>query len=674
MLRREEAGSLQPTIEDLVLRESAKVLYTVDMYYYEVLVSSQRYHGSDPLTYASDIEYLRGIVVQIPMGNQKILGIISCSVTKPKFAARQIIDAITTVPMPEELLKLHQWMLAYYPGPAGLTTQLFLPSSLATKTRKKLPVPDTSVVSSTLPKLTVEQTSAVDKIITGASNSYLLHGETGSGKTRVYVELVQHMMDSGKSSIILTPEIGLTPQLANTFESTFPGKVIVVHSTLTPAERRNNWQSLLNQSGPIVLIGPRSALFGPLKHVGLIVLDEAHDTAYKQDQMPYYQASRVAGQLSRLHGAKLVLGTATPPVHDYYTFKTKLLPIIRMEANARGDNTTITTTVDIKDRQQFTKSPWLSNQLVEAIQTALRDGKQSLVFLNRRGTARIVLCQNCGWQAACPRCDLPLTYHGDKHRLQCHTCGFTDRAPTSCPECKKPEIHFKSIGTKSIVSEVHRLFPDAAIARFDSDTTKSESLEQQFEAINNGSVDILVGTQMLSKGLDLPLLQVIGVVVADTSLYFPDYTAEERTFQMLRQVIGRVGRGHSDGHVIVQSYQPDSPVITSAVQKNFVQFYESQLTERQLYKFPPFYFVLKISIDRSVQSAARKSAHDLSSSILSHGFAIELSGPSPAFLEKARDRYQWQIIVRAKQRNELVKVIAILPKTVNYDIDPSNLL
>lgn len=644
------------------------------MKFYEVWVSSQRYHGAKPLTYSHEELLSPGVVVSVPLGPQKALGIISQMVSKPSFATKPITKVVSTTSIPRQLLQLHAWLMEYYPGPSGLITQLFLPSSLGTTGREKhKPLTTISNPHHDLPNLTHEQSEVISRI-TAQKGSFLLHGDTGTGKTRVYVELAQAMITSHKSALILTPEIGLTPQLINTFEATFPGQVVSIHSTQTPAERRNSWLRIHNAATPLVVIGPRSALFTPLKNIGVIVADEAHDSAYKQEQMPYYQATRVAAKLATLHDAQFVLGTATPLVHDYYTFAAKDLPILRMTETATPSIEPIVEVIDLKEREQFPRSPWLSKALIDQIETALNNGNQSLIFLNRRGTARLVLCQNCGWQAVCPHCDLPLTYHGDHHHLRCHTCGFTTSTPGICPTCSSTDIQFKSVGTKTIANEVARLFPKAAVQRFDSDTKKAERLEQHYESIKNGEVDILVGTQMLSKGLDLPRLAVVGVVVADTSLYFPDYTAEERTFQMLRQVIGRVGRGHTDGHVVVQTYYPDSPTIQAAVQKNYDSFYESQLKERELYRFPPYYFVLKIGIERATQSSASKAAQDLAADILKSGIHIELSGPTPAFLEKTAGRYHWQIIIKAKARSELLKIISILPKNCSYDIDPSNLL
>lgn len=647
--------------------------YTTGMYFYEVWVSSQRYHGAKPLTYNAEELLKEGSVVAIQLGRRKALGIISKVVSKPDFTTKPITKVVSMSAIPSALLALHDWLLEYYPGPSGLITQLFLPSSLGTTARvKKDVVPPTKSLLE-LPKLTPEQSEVITKIL-AHHGSYLLHGDTGTGKTRVYSELAKAMFKDDRSALVLTPEIGLTPQLINTFEAIFPGQVVSIHSTQTPAERRDSWLRIHQADKPLVVIGPRSALFAPLKNIGVIVIDEAHDSAYKQEQMPYYQATRVAARLAYNHNARLVLGTATPLVHDYYTFAAKDLPILRMTQTATPSVEPLIEVIDLREREQFSRSPWLSNSLITQIEAALNDKKQSLVFLNRRGTARLVLCQNCGWQALCPRCDLPLTYHGDHHHLRCHTCGYTTNAPSHCPTCNSTDIQFKSVGTKTIVDEVARIFPKAVIQRFDSDTKKADRLEQHYESIKSGEVDILVGTQMLSKGLDLPRLAVVGVVVADTSLYFPDYTAEERTFQMLRQVIGRVGRGHTDGHVIVQSYYPDSPTIQAAVQKDYETFYESQLKERELYRFPPYYFVLKIGIERASQSAASKAAQDLTTQILTSATHIELSGPAPAFLEKTASRYHWQIIIKAKSRSELLKVVAMLPKNCSYDIDPSNLL
>ncbi len=643
------------------------------MYFYEVWVSSQRYHGAKPLTYHCPQPLRNGQVISVPLGNQTVSALVAGEVSRPDFTTKKISAILDIRPLPGEILKLHNWLRNYYPGPSGITTQLFIPTSLAVKSRRPRKQPSSVINTKPLPELTAEQQSVLDRI-TGDRGSFLLHGETGSGKTRVYLELARQALQSGRSALILTPEIGLTPQLAQVFEEQFPGKVVLIHSEQTTSERRNNWLAINQSDGPLVVIGPRSSLFSPLSNIGLIVIDEAHETSYKQEQMPYYQTTRVAGRLAELHGARLVLGSATPLVQDYYTFQAKGLPILRMTSAAKSEASVTTTIVDIRERHHFSRSAWLSNELITELEQALQKGNQGLIFLNRRGTARLVLCQKCSWQAMCPHCDLPLTYHGDSHHLRCHTCGYNTNAPTTCPTCHSPEIQFKSIGTKTITTEVGRLFPHARVKRFDSDSKKADSLEAQYSTIKEGLVDILVGTQMLSKGLDLPKLAVVGVITADTSLSFPDYTAEERTFQMLRQVVGRVGRGHTTGKVIVQTYYPNSPTIRAALNKQYEVFYEAQCKERDNYHFPPYYFVLKVGIVRASSPAASKAAHELLSKLAAAKLAVEISGPTPAFTEKVSGKYRWQLIIKAKQRSQLLRVISLLPTTASYDIDPSNLL
>jgi len=448
-----------------------------------------------------------------------------------------------------------------------------------------------------------------------------------------------------------------------------------MHSRLTPAERRTVWLQALQATTPVVVLGPRSALFIPLKQLGLIVVDEAHDQAYKQEQAPHYQAIRVASRLASLHKAQLILGTATPSVTDYFMAEQTGAPIHRLVTHPAGSQSNkMITVVNLRERAQFPNQPHLSKPLIEQIKIALQNKQQALVFLNRRGTARLVLCQICGWQSTCPRCDLPLTYHGDSHNLRCHTCGHTEAPPSGCPECKSADIIFKSVGTKSIADELHKVFPEAVIKRFDTDNLKEDRLEQHYDSITSGGVDILVGTQILAKGLDLPNLSVVGVIVADTSLYFPDYTAEEQTFQLLTQVMGRVGRGHTNGNVVIQTYDPDGAAIQAAVKQDWNEFYQQQLSERRTFGFPPYYYLLKLSCVRASKSSAESASDKLAATLRRAGLRIAVVGPSPSFYEKTAGKYRWQVLVKAKDRGQLLKVIPLLPSGWSYDLDPANLL
>lgn len=643
-----------------------------------MLVGSAQYHGSGALTYASDKTVPLNSVVRVPLQKMSALGIITAKVPKPAFTTKKILEIFDLPPLPQQLVDTVSWLQNYYPAPLGQTTLAIMPSQL---TAKSISAIGTSALGEkineiVLPPLTPEQKSVLEKI--HKPDTYILHGDTGSGKTRVYIEITKKIITANKSVIILTPEISLTSQLAQNFNMIFGEKVVVVHSGLTPKERQSVWLKIISSTEPLIILGPRSALFSPVQHVGLIVVDEFHEPAYKQEQAPHYQTVRVASQLSRLHNAILLLGSATPPINDYFIAELLHKPILRMSEPAlkNKDSHVSTKIVDLKNRELFSRSQYISDTLINSITQSMNRGEQSLLYLNRRGTARVILCHHCGWQAHCPHCDLPLTYHHDIHLLQCHTCGYSESVRTSCPDCGNTEIIFKVVGTKAIEEEVTKLFPNARIMRFDTDNKKAERFEQHYESIKNGAVDILVGTQLLAKGIDLPKLTTLGVVIADTSLTFPDYSAEERTYQLLNQVIGRVGRGHStEERIIVQSYDPSRPVIKAALTNNWRVFYKNELAERKLFSFPPFCYALKLTCRRASSAAAEKAAEQFLYSIRKLGLPLLVEGPTPSFHARIAGKYEWQLLVKSKRRELLLEVIKALPKSGwTYDIDPINLL
>jgi primosomal protein N' (replication factor Y) (superfamily II helicase) len=638
------------------------------MQFYEVWVRSNRYHGKDALTYQSPQTLSVGQLVHVPLQRETVTGYVTARVTKPAFSTKPITNVVDLPPLPRQLIGLGTWLQSYYPAPLGLVAGQLTPSIAKITDIQPTYSP---IQTQALPPLTSEQAAAVKAI--DHPDTYILHGKTGSGKTRTYIELALRTLADGKSAIILTPEISLTSQLLERFKAVFQERVVVLHSQLTPVERRNAWQHLLTATEPLVVIGPRSALFSPLQNVGLIILDESHEPAYKQEQAPHYQAGRVAAKLRELHNSVLILGSATPSISDYFLAEQRGKPIIMLESLAIANEQPVTTTiVDLKDRSLFPRSAYVSQPLIEAMQKALSDGEQALLYLNRRGTARIIICEDCGWQAMCPHCDIPLTYHGDAHELRCHVCNFKQSPPTVCPDCKHPSVTYKSIGTKAVVQEVQKLFPEARVQRFDTDNTKAERFEQQYEAVHRGDVDILVGTQLLAKGLDLPRLSVLGVLMADTSLQMPDYTATERTYQLLNQVLGRVGRGHRAGHAFVQTYQPNNPVIQAAVTGDWNGFYKNELAERKQFKFDPYYHLLKLSVRRASAAAAAKAAASFADTLRSSGLIIE--GPAPSLHEKVAGKYQYQLVIKSSQRSKLLDVIAQLPANWSYDIDPADLL
>ncbi|HXR49670.1 MAG TPA: primosomal protein N' [Verrucomicrobiae bacterium] len=645
------------------------------MYYYLVWVRSARYHGSDPLTYSSERHLPTGSIVQVELQKELVLGFISGPISEPRFKIKPIARVFDLPPLPAHLIKLGTWLQQYYPAPLGFIAQQFLPANLSEKqlAAELMPAGQQPKIKN-LPPLTNEQTAALEAM--QERDTYLLHGVTGSGKTRLYIELASQMIAKGRSAIILTPEISLTSQLAGNFRKVFGERVIVLHSQQAPSERQQAWLTCLRAKQPVIVIGPRSALFSPIEKPGLIVLDEAHESAYKQEQAPQYQAGRIASYLAGLTRSTLILGSATPSVSDYYLAQQKQKPIITLTQLAQPDvhPKTEIVLVDRKDHSLFSRSPYLSQELTKAVEAGLGKGEQSLLYLNRRGTARLVLCENCGWQATCPHCDIPLTYHGDHHQLRCHSCNYHASAPTSCPNCGHAGIIFKTAGTKAIVEDVQRLFPNARVARFDTDNVKAERFEQHYEAARSGQIDILVGTQLLAKGLDLPKLSTLGILLADTSLYLPDFSAQERTFQLVSQVLGRIGRGHVAGRAIIQTYHPDHPVLQAAIAGDYQTFYASELAERQQFFFPPFCYLLKLTARRASLKAAESAAEKLKTGIEQAGYRVRVEGPAPSFYERFQNKYQWQLVIKAVDRSELLKIINTLPANWSYDIDPLDLL
>ncbi len=643
--------------------------YNVVMHFYEVWVRSNHYHGKVGLTYCYDKELLPGQLVVVPMRQEDVVGVVLTKINKPHIKTKPINRTLDLSPLPESTIKLMYWLKEFYPSSIGVIVQQFLPQGL-TGIFPDVVTKQSPPIINQLPRMTAEQLFAYHAM--QLPDTYLLHGRTGSGKTRLYLEMAKDSIQNNRSVILLTPEISLTAQLEISFRQVFKDRVFVLHSTLTPKQRAERWVGLLEAKDPMVVIGPRSAVFSPLKDIGLIVVDEEHEPAYKQEQAPYYLTTRVAAQLRQIHRAHLILGSATPLVSDYYVAKTLAKPILRLQTLARPQRTDLKVKIiDFKNRELFNRSEYLSMPLIEAVEKALASHYQIMLYLNRRGTARVIVCEVCDWQAHCPRCDLPLIYHGDSHSLRCHVCGYSTGALVSCPKCHNPSIKYLSIGTKAVVEEAAKLFPNARIKRFDADNLKADRLEANYASIKDGDVDIIVGTQMLAKGLDLPKLSVLGVIMADTSLQLPDYTANERTFQLLEQVIGRVGRGHVTGQALIQTYQPDNKTIAAAIVDDWNSFYDEEIRERHQYGFPPFTHLLKLSVQRASAAAAQKAATKLMRNIPSD---LHVDGPAPAFHERQSGKYRWQLIIKSAERSRLISCISSLPSGWSYNIDPIDLM
>lgn len=646
------------------------------MRYYEVSPTAIVRADSNVLTYSSETPLQQGLIVTIPVGRKTLVGIVMRETNKPDYETKSIDSIIETTPLPPSLLRTAEWMSQYYATHLATVWQTLLPRGLTKK--RRLINRSTPVVSRDRTKnvFTKDQSKALEVIQKMQTGTALLHGVTGSGKTLVYIESAKQAIQAGRSVIILVPEIALTSQLLAEFNNHFPD-VLLTHSRQTEAERHTIWKNALNSDEPSVVIGPRSALFMPLTNVGLIAIDECHEPSYKQEQAPRYSALRTASILAHHHQAKVILGSATPTISDYFLAKETDSPVIEMPAPARsGAATPDIEIVDMTLRNNFTQHPFLSNQLLTSLERVFDSGHQALIFHNRRGTASTTLCQNCGWQAGCPRCFIPLTLHADDHTLRCHICAYQAHVPTSCPECGHVEVIHKGLGTKRIEEELSRLFPKQSIARFDADTAPDDTVDRRYDEIYRGDIQLIIGTQIIAKGLDLPQLRMVGIVQADAGLSLPDFTASERTFHLLSQVIGRVGRSHHPTRVVAQTYQPNHPAIQDGMAQNYADFYRRTIAQRKHTNFPPFCYLLKLvcvyKTERTAVNNSQKLALHLRSITTS---PVQVLGPTPAFYERVRDTYRWQIIIKSPHRQDLVGLLEHIPKTHwQYELDPTSLL
>lgn len=643
---------------------------------YYLIAPAKTFHSSDNLlTYSSETPLKIGQIVEIPLGRQSTIGIVVKNTTQPDFDTKSITKIIYEQSLPKKLVDALFWLSSYYRCPLSTVIQAALPRGITKNRRGKLPeAPNTTPIDN---PLNSAQRVAIRAIEENPANTILLHGITGSGKTNIYIELCARTLAKNQSVILLVPEIALTSQLVRNFQQHFKN-ITLLHSNLTESLRHQLWEKILIDNQPQVIIGPRSALFAPVQDLGLIIIDEAHEPAYHQEQNPKYSASLLAGKL-----AKTVLGTATPLISDYYLCKShNAIVEINQLAIESGKHTSISV-IDLKDHSNFTKSRILSNQLIESIKASLANQTQSMLFHNRRGTAPMTICDKCGWQALCPNCFLPLVLHADAFQMRCHTCARNFPVPTACPECKNASIHHKGFGTKLIEDELHRLFPSAKIVRFDMDTDDDLKLTKIYDEVYRGDYDIIVGTQMIAKGFDFPRLTTLGIVQADAGLSLPDFSSEERTFQLITQVIGRANRGHQNSNIFIQSFQPDHPIISLASQSDYASFYNYLVQKRQQSKLPPYSFLLKLSVTYKTEIATVKNIRTLYKKVIQTTKQLQIpenrivvSPPMPAFHERTSTGYTWQLVIKAKSRQNLLDIFDHLPKNnyLHYDLDPISLL
>jgi primosomal protein N' (replication factor Y) len=643
-------------------------------YYLEIAPLS--YTGkADRFTYHADSALAIGQLVRIPLGPRQRTGVVMNAVARPDFKTRAITAVVSSSPVPSYLLSLAVWMSEFYAASLASVFTTFLPSGLG-KSRRPRKTRQISAQGLPTVPLTDEQNQALENIRSSAQRTQLVHGVTGSGKTRLYLELAAEAIALGQSVIVLVPEITLTPQLVGQFEQAFGDIIIATHSKLTEAERHVAWTiaSEAHLAGqPRIIVGPRSSLFLPLHNVGLIIVDECHETSYKQEQHPRYHAVTTAGKLSQITGARLILGSATPGLNELYLAREHRINYVRLTKRANDITPAEAIIIDLRNKEMFKASKFITQPLVEAIEATMAASRQSVLYLNRRGSASSQVCGSCGHVTICPNCLLPLTFHADLMRLICHHCNYRLVAAAVCKECGAAELRLLGGGTKRVEAEVERLWPQARVARLDKDSATFAHIQAVYAQLVSGELDILIGTQMIAKGLDLPNIDTVGIVSADTMLHLPDFTAAERTFQLITQVSGRAGRGDRIGQVIIQTYSPEHPAIIAAARNDYDAFAAAELAERALLRYPPSTYLLKLELSGSTRERVSSEAEAFAKDLRQRGF--DVSGPAPAFIETRGGNFVWLLSLKSSERTNLVSVAAHLPHDHwTADLDPMNLL
>ncbi len=536
-----------------------------------------------------------------------------------------------------------------------------------------LRVPDYSMIEQIpAPVLSNEQEQAYQGIRqlldSGKPEAALLFGVTGSGKTQIYIKLIDDVLAQGRSAIMLVPEIGLTPQFIRLFVGRFGDTVSVLHSALSAGERYDSWKKIRSGRARVV-IGTRSAVFAPVRDLGLIVLDEEQDSAYKSEQSPRYHARDVAKRRVQQEHAVLVLGSATPSIESYYGAQQGRYPMFTLRERYQGAALPQVTIADIRGESRAGWTYTIGQTLYEALQENLERGEQSILFLNRRGNSRVIGCSMCGWVPECPSCSTTLTYHSVSGRAMCHFCGASIEISGLCPVCYSPHLFTECPGTQKVEEELHTILPKARVLRMDADTTsKKGSHHHLLEIFAKGRADILLGTQMVAKGLDFDHVTLVGVLDADQSLFAQDYRAKERTFSLITQVVGRAGRRGKQGRAIIQTYNPDHPVLLCAARQDYEQFYADEIESRQALLMPPVEQMLMLTGTGENESDVLAALLRLKQRILSlmegqfSDFHYPVLGPSPASVVRVMGRYRYHLILRCpdnKRRRQLISGVLI---------------
>jgi primosomal protein N' (replication factor Y) len=642
-----------------------------------------------------------GVRVRAPFGARELTGMVvrlveSSPICRLK-AIRRVIDPEPVIA--EERWGLARWLAGYYYCSLGEALAAMVPSEL------RLPGSEAAGPASTPgeahsgarvagPRLTDAQAQALEAMIEALDSSraqtLLLHGVTGSGKTELYLRAIAHALARGRGAICLVPEIALTAQTTDRFRERFGARVAVWHSAMGSRARAAAWRAISSGAAPVV-VGARSAVFAPVRRLGLIVLDEEQETSYKQDKTPRYHAREVALERARLAAATVVLGSATPSVESFFHARRGLMRLLTLPQRVEARALPAAELIDLRQEWRAGRRPApLSQRLEGALERALAQGEQAMLLLNRRGFARVGQCQACGAVVRCDRCSMPLIYHAQggpparpaqAGELRCHYCGRTAPPPDVCRQCRKGYVRFRGAGTERIESELHRLFPQASIGRMDADTMRGRGQHRRlYEAVRQRQIGLLVGTQMIAKGLDFPQVTLVGIVSADTALSLPDFRAGERTFDLLTQMAGRAGRGEQPGRVLIQTHCPSHYAIRAAARHDYAAFYEEEIRMRRRLGLPPWTHLIELTIRTSRRERAHEAAASLAQALRRHarGRRVTLLGPAPHRVERLRRRYQVCVVLKGRSVPVMIELLRRalelgrrfrgLPVTV--DVDP----
>lgn len=625
-----------------------------------------------------------GSQVAIPFGKRAATGYVVGFVEESDVKGIKKIDSIISdAPLfSEKQVALARWIADYYCSFFSSALQLMMPPG-----GKRRSVTVTKPASSfgyearNELQLTDEQSGALREIKiaidAGHPEKFLLYGVTGSGKTEVYLQTIAYLLKKNKSSIVLVPEISLTPQMVQRFRERFGDQIAVLHSHLTLKQRGIEWERIATGEAKIV-VGARSALFAPVKALGLIVIDEEYENSYKQDKNPRYHVREVSFFLAKQHNAVVILGSATPSIETYY--KAEAGAIKKLTLSKRIDDRRLppVKVIDMRHEKRFI----LSQMLRDELKATVERGEQAILFINRRGFFTFAMCRECGFTLQCPHCSISLTYHAGERKLICNRCDYSTDPPALCPQCNSSSIAFFGTGTQRIEKEVADSIPNARIIRYDRDSVvKRGSHEELFKTFAEGKANILIGTQMVAKGLDIANVTLVGVVSADTALRLPDFRAAERTFQLLTQVAGRAGRHHLPGKVIIQTYDPENYAIRSSARHDYDDFYQEEIKYRQELNYPPYSKLINLMFSGKEVNKVKKIAED-AKQLLSNRIKTGILGPAPAVITRLRGSWRYQILLKGENleklreavKESLAKLVVPIEIRLTIDVEPMGML